>query len=157
MHGLAESPETAEPTLSPITAEPTTPAPTPAATQIPMDPPPFGTPPCDTGRTIEFKLEVTTDLYPEHLTWAIQKQGDETNVLEDGPYTDALTKFFYEACIPSEECYQFRFSDEYQDGPCCLNGEGGFKLVLDGKVTATYQYSDSAYGVSSEWFGECSF
>jgi hypothetical protein len=151
------------PTDPPTDSDPTptdsdpTPTGSPAPTNAPAPTsPPFPTPPCETGH-IEFKLEVTTDLYPEDLTWTIQKQGDETDILEGGPYTDAFTKFTFESCIPSEGCYQFRFSDQNQDGPCCLYGEGGFTMLLDGEVRATFNYSDTVNGVSSEWFGDCSF
>jgi hypothetical protein len=173
LYGFVKSPETAMPTPEPEpTASPEKAMPTSSRPGCPPDSvcnihplPPFttmptpttmSTPPCESGHML-FQLEVTTDLFPEDLTWTLQKQSDETYILESGPYTDALTKFSYEACIPSDECYEFRLSDENQDGPCCLNGEGGFTMFLDGEVFATFQYSESVNGISSEQFGECSF
>jgi hypothetical protein len=154
LYGFIESPEP-EPEPEPES--------TPSPSSHPGHDPPYQdqVPPisalqCTRG-LMQFQLEVTTDLYPEDITWTLQNLGNETYILEGGPYTDALTTFSYDDCIPSDECYEFRLSDQNQDGPCCLNGEGGFTMFLDGEVFATYQYSESVNGVSSEQFGECSF
>jgi len=111
-------------------------------------------PECDPGDT-SFRFELTTDLQPSDQTWTLQKDGTGDPILSGGPFTEGLTTYMYETCLLSTDCYQLRVIDGFQEGLCCLYGEGGYVMFLDGKVAA--MTSEMAYGVYSHWFGECKF
>ncbi|MEZ5042988.1 MAG: S8 family serine peptidase [Saprospiraceae bacterium] len=89
----------------------------------------------------EFHLNLSFifDQYPVENRWLIQSP-DGQIWASGGPYPNS---FYGSAskqiplCLPSG-CYELVVFDAYQDGMCCLNGQGQFVLTLaDGRVLVT--------------------
>lgn len=86
-------------------------------------------------------LDITFDNYSEETSWILE---DSSNtVLYSGSYgsgeTSASTKF----CLPNGT-YTFTIFDFYQDGICCIYGDGSYTLTNNGTVIA----SGGSFGAS---------
>ncbi len=79
----------------------------------------------------QLQLKIRTDNAPEEVTWEIfNSQGDV--VASGGPYTEAGTMHTEDITLPAgdaAECYEFFIYDSGNNGLCCGNGTGLFRLA----------------------------
>ena len=72
-----------------------------------------------------FQLNLTLDEYPEETTWEVSDGA--TVIASGGPYTEESSLVIEEFCLP-EGCFVFTIYDEYEDGICCVYGEGSYTI-----------------------------
>ncbi|KAL7579629.1 hypothetical protein ACA910_007992 [Epithemia clementina (nom. ined.)] len=84
------------------------------------------------GKTIKVQLEAEwkTDSYASEFTF--QVTDSHGNVVLEKERSD-MTSGYSTAEIESGKIYCFRGTDDYGDGICCGEGEGGFELRIDGR------------------------
>lgn len=84
-------------------------------------------------------LEILTDEYPTETYWEILDEngtvfhsGGNPGIFDDmelpGSYTDQNTSYFHDIALPVDGCYEFVIYDQYDDGICCDNGFGYYRL-----------------------------
>mmetsp|Transcript_19147 Transcript_19147/g.29489 ORF Transcript_19147/g.29489 Transcript_19147/m.29489 type:complete len:446 (-) Transcript_19147:139-1476(-) len=127
------------PTPSPVTQAPVTPAP---VTQAPVTPAPVPVteapvtqPPSPTASCIPFKLEVTTDNFPEETSWKVKDSNGD--VVIKGNFNNKGT-FTEEDCLPRNVGdYKFIIKDSWGDGICCNEGNGSYQVTWNGVVVGS--------------------
>ena len=90
--------------------------------------------PCSTGPSFAVEVTMNTDNYPGETTWALT-DADGTTVLSGGPYNEAFSTFTASASLCAG-CYTLSVLDGFGDGMCCLQGEGGFTVTIEGELVA---------------------
>merc|ERR1719297_634365 len=92
---------------------------------------------CTLTNNVEVEVSITTDDYPEEISWNIINVIDPNSELMSGSgYTETGTTYiFSDDLVPCED-YIFIISDSYGDGICCESGEGSYTVTVDGKVVA---------------------
>jgi len=75
------------------------------------------------------RLALQFDRYPAETAWAVLDATGSVR-LAGGPYTNAAAFSYLEEsiCLPPG-CYTLYFSDAYNDGMCCNNGDGWYRLT----------------------------
>merc|ERR1712176_369785 len=136
-----------------ITIPPTGPPvnkPTPQPTLMPMSPPaplptmpkptmpkPTVSPPTSSpvsGPNISVYVVIKTDNYPTETSFKVTNQNG-SEVMSGGGYTKQLIEYTATKTLPgSNNIYQFTIYDTYGDGLCCVHGQGGYNLFVDGKL-----------------------
>ena len=73
-----------------------------------------------------FSLALKTDDYPQETSWKLK------NVCT-GEIVNEGTTNSIQACLESNQQYEFTMEDTEGDGICCDWGEGGYKFYYDGE------------------------
>jgi len=125
------------PTPIPTITAPINP-PTPNPTQAPINPPtmapaPLPTSPPVSGPSISVYVVIKTDNYPAETSFKVTDQNG-IEVMSGGSYTAQLTEYTATATLPGNNVYQFTIYDTYGDGLCCVHGQGGYNLFVDGAL-----------------------
>ncbi len=100
----------------------------------PSPSPPPGPSPCPSGQKL-LEVEVTTDDFgSEDNVFRVKKKenGKWTNIWKENNFEDNTTESF-ERCLPVAQCYKFVMVDFFENGMCCEDGQGGYKLTWGGK------------------------
>jgi hypothetical protein len=84
---------------------------------------------------LSFVLYLSTDNFPQETEWTLVGVNG-TQLLTGGPYDQANTEYIESNCIPND-VYEFSIKDKYGDGLCCDNGQGSYKVLLDGQVLSS--------------------
>jgi len=122
-----------------LTSSPTTTTPTLSPTPCPGD---------------YLEVHVLTDDYPDETSWTLTNEctgGIQQSVDTEHYQTprSAKTDLY---CIPQGQEYKFEILDDFNDGICCGEGEGRYRLKLNGDVVA----SGAEFGSSEvTTFGSC--
>lgn len=85
-------------------------------------------------------VEIKTDYYPREIYWELVNEegtvfhaggnpGIFTNEDWEGAYTEQETVYQHEVALPADGCYEFVIYDEYDDGICCGDGFGYYRLL----------------------------
>jgi len=120
---------TAAPTRSP-TADPTA-APAPI-----IDDSQTGDSDVPSGGCEDYTVAITTDDYPGDNSWSILK-GDE-EVFTSIAFTEKRKKHKTVVCLEYDTLYKFVLIDSYEDGLCCEQGDGSYK-VRDSNKDVVYE------------------
>ncbi len=84
-------------------------------------------------------VEIKTDYYPREIYWeVVDDQGTVFHAggnpgifvgeVWEGAYTQQETVYQHEVALPSDGCYEFVIYDQYDDGICCDQGLGYYRL-----------------------------
>jgi len=99
-------------------------------------------------------VDVLTDNFPYETSWTLTntctgqiQESVGRNIL----YTTAATKYSNKYCVPPAR-YQFKISDSFGDGICCVYGDGSYEVTSDGVSVASGGQFTSA---TSSDFGSC--
>ena len=77
-----------------------------------------------------FTVDLTTDRFGEETQYQIvDASNGKVLVAEDGFKSD--TTYTKSYCLPAG-CYTFNITDFFGDGICCTDGNGSYKLTIDG-------------------------
>ena len=82
-------------------------------------------------------LDIQFDQYPNETSWYILNQNG-TILEQGGPYTSQLahSSISLNICLPPG-CYTLVMADAYNDGLCCTNGNGYYRLTsINGNILA---------------------
>ncbi|MCF8247946.1 MAG: T9SS type A sorting domain-containing protein [Saprospiraceae bacterium] len=85
-------------------------------------------------------VQIRTDNYPREIYWeVVDDQGTVfhaggnpgifTGQQLAGTYTQPETVYEHEVALPSDGCYEFVIYDQYNDGICCNEGLGYYRLL----------------------------
>ena len=78
----------------------------------------------------EYTIEVKTDNHPEDTTWLVREIAGIRRGFGFSPkYTAKLTVQSTKVCLPYENDYKFTIEDGYEDGLCCKQGEGYYRIL----------------------------
>jgi len=113
----AFSTDTTEFCVGDATYPPTTP---PEPTQAPTQAPSFND--CDGNESLQFQLELQTDIYPGETSWTLEEQSSDDGAYYFGGnytgqntiYTEPSDETYY--CLKDDTCYLFTIYDSYGDG-----------------------------------------
>ena len=72
----------------------------------------------------QMSLEISTDMYPDEITWEIVPAGGGLPVCNGGPYFNQFAMQI-EACCLTNGCYSLSFFDSFGDG---IDAPGGYVL-----------------------------
>jgi hypothetical protein len=84
------------------------------------------------------RLNMHFDQYPGETSWIIKNQNGNI-VAAGGPYNNQAPNSIqdFEVCLPYG-CFEFIISDSYNNGMCCSNGAGSYRLIsANGSILAT--------------------
>lgn len=84
-------------------------------------------------------IELETDRLPNETTLQVVDLNTNNELLSWGTTTFPLTaeRLFRDTlCMPASACWEFRIQDLFGDGICCTQGNGYFKVTVDGAVVA---------------------
>eukprot|EP00536_Pseudo-nitzschia_multiseries_P010548 jgi/Psemu1/26265/gm1.26265_g len=92
---------------------------------------------CGTATNGRMKIELKTDSYGFETTWTVREQTSLGLVVQsDRQYEGNMIYSFPNnggsVCLDPGVCYQFQIQDTFGDGICCSQGDGYYKLFLDG-------------------------
>ncbi|MBI5914838.1 MAG: T9SS type A sorting domain-containing protein [Bacteroidetes bacterium] len=84
-------------------------------------------------------VEIKTDYYPRETYWEVVddagtvfhsggNRGIFTGEVWEGAYTGQETVYQHEVTLPTDGCYEFVIYDSYDDGICCDEGLGYYRL-----------------------------
>lgn len=101
------------------------------------------------GKTVE--VEISTDQYGFETSWQLVNEC-EGGVWSGEDYS-SNTEYKVTKCFPTSK-FTFTIEDSYGDGICCANGNGYYKVSVDGVVKA----QGAEFGSSNSTFidGDCS-
>jgi len=94
---------------------------------------------CENNET-SVSIQVTTDKYPEDLSWKVEDIISNKIVGGGNIYDEANTAYNVGLCLKPQTCNQFTINDKYGDG--FLNEIGSIKLLVNGKVVL---FEDSTF------------
>mmetsp|Transcript_10860 Transcript_10860/g.16413 ORF Transcript_10860/g.16413 Transcript_10860/m.16413 type:complete len:743 (-) Transcript_10860:421-2649(-) len=134
--GIAPTPTPPIATPAPVTSTPAPVASTPAPTASPTK---TG---CSNSE-IEVAISVTTDDYPDELSWTVGN-------IESPTFTDAFTTYESTLCLPAESCHEFIIYDSYGDG---IGDGGDFSVRVNGNIKL--ELGDGFATEKSVKFGKC--
>ena len=79
-----------------------------------------------------WKITITTDDHPSETSWTLRNERG-TVVASGNSYS---TEDTYEStsCLTLGMTFTFSIKDEGKDGLCCIHGEGGYLMTVDGTV-----------------------
>jgi len=87
--------------------------------------------------SISVYIVIKTDNYPTETSFKVIDQNG-LEVMAGGSYTKQLSEYVAAATLPgANNVYRFTIYDTYGDGLCCVYGQGGYNLFLDGKLART--------------------
>jgi len=112
------------PSPSPSSAPTRSPTANPTAAPITVDDPDSDTTP--SGGCEEYTVAITTDKNPSDTSWSILK-GDE-EVFTSITFTEENKKYKTLICLEYDTLYKFVLIDAFQDGLCCEQGDGSYKV-----------------------------
>jgi len=115
----------------------------------PASPTASPTPACSNNK-LNVKVSVTTDNYPEEISWIIEDASGSTIAKEDS-FTGDLTTYEEQLCLDPSVCYKFTINDSYGDG---IIGDGDFTFTVDGVIKLSNP--DSGFTSKETEFGNCS-
>ena len=86
----------------------------------------------------QLSLQLTLDNYGSDVTWTLDDE-DGTQLYAGGPYTDFHNGMLVSVpfCL-TNGCYTFTINDEFGNGLCCDDGNGGYE-ILDADSTVQAQ------------------
>ena len=92
---------------------------------------------CD-GGCVDVTVTITLDNYPGETNWKITNQRGQTQLENPRYHTrDRGTTISTSVCL-DPGCFEFRITDSYGDGICCLEGDGSYTVTLsDGSLVAS--------------------
>jgi|GEM_PF-138469 len=76
----------------------------------------------------EFSFILTTDLYPDEISWEIEDEAGNILFEGGGNYSTSSTST-ENFCLPAGQCFDFTINDSYGDGICCMEGNGSYSIV----------------------------
>lgn len=79
----------------------------------------------------KFSLYIHMDRYPTETRWKLLTS-DWTLLDKGDGYSKKESEFYYDTCLPTNQCYRFRIFDRAGDGICCSNGAGSYSMSFDG-------------------------
>ncbi len=93
---------------------------------------------CPTGET-SVTMTIITDRYGEETTWTVTGPGGSPSFASGGPYTQQSAGGEYPQtpvtfCVPDGTILTVTVNDSYDDGMCCLYGNGSWALSAGGTV-----------------------
>lgn len=104
-----------------------------------------------------FNIELTSDNEGAETSWILQRRkpsGKFKTILEGGQengYT-SNTNFKEKYCVQGE-CLRFIISDSKGDGICCSNGDGKYRISLEGNIIKESKFKNKAKEYRN--FGQC--
>lgn len=97
-------------------------------------------------------LTLVTDSYPEETSVRLVDTTSGIVYWSDTPLTNPASTYQFSHCLLVTRCYRFEIQDAFNDGICCLYGNGSFDLVYRGETVA----SGSNFGSSAVYeIGSC--
>ncbi len=90
----------------------------------------------DCAETVPLTIEILQDKYGNHTTWELLAS-DNTVVTSGGPYKylpDADTMMHSVNVEVEPDCYKFVIYDSYGNGICCDDGDGYYRILVNGNV-----------------------
>ncbi|MBK8389095.1 MAG: T9SS type A sorting domain-containing protein [Saprospiraceae bacterium] len=91
--------------------------------------------PCGGGgpSCINATVTILTDSYPGETTWKITNSSGQ-ELASGGPYNTSNQTQTKTVCLTPSQCYNFIINDGYGDGICCAQGNGNYKVVVNGNT-----------------------
>jgi len=143
-------------TPPPSPSTPTTPQPTPVPTKFPTNAP---TPAptafaCDTSVNDLIEVDITTDPWPNEISWELFATCSGSEVLLNSNSGDGYTP---NAAQPTDKTcaapgrYLFRIKDGWGDG---ITGSGGYQIKMNGSVEFELEQRGQ-YSEQEKEFGQC--
>jgi hypothetical protein len=100
------------------------------------------------------EVELTTDNFGAETSWEIVPVGNSIPVCSGSGYSSNAT-ITVDCCL-LDGCYVLSFFDSFNDGMCCVNGNGGYKLSTDTGKRIIDNVADGTFtSVSSVANGFC--
>lgn len=100
------------------------------------------------------EVELTTDNFGSETSWEIVPVGNSIPVCSGSGYSSNAT-ITVDCCL-LDGCYVLSFFDQFNDGMCCVNGTGGYKLSTDTGKRIIDNVADGTFtSVSSVANGFC--
>ena len=112
--------------------------------------PPAPTPSSCPSSELDVQISVTTDNYPEEISWVLEDaSGNEVSKSES--FGSDYTTYQRDLCLDSNTCYKFTMKDSYGDG---ITGDGDFTLNVNGQVLSSNP--NGGFSSKETEFGDCS-
>ena len=109
--------------------------------------------PCTGEGKAYFQLELLTDDFGGETSWSLTKKDSGQTILSGSDYTSNAA-YPENSCISRGVDYTFEIKDTHHDGICCDNGQGSYKVFVDGEEVATggefATFEASTFAVSNE-------
>ena len=94
------------------------------------------------------EVSVTTDIYPQEISWTIESSNGET--VNSDPFFNEETTYETNLCLDSSICHTFTINDSYGDG--IIIG-GDFNVAVNGAVVLANP--SLGFSTLSVEFGQC--
>jgi hypothetical protein len=101
--------------------------------------------PAPTPACTRFTLELTTDDWPEDVSWSLTNEATLDVVLSNNDYRNKRMTYQDTSCLDTG-CFVFKIEDAWGDGLCCHSGPGGYKGLLDGNPITGMTGGDYRFG-----------
>lgn len=99
-------------------------------------------------------VDITTDNFGSETSWEIVPVGNTIPVCSGSGYSNNAS-ISVDCCL-LDGCYVLSFFDQFNDGMCCVNGAGGYKLSTDTGKRIIDNVADGTFtSVSSVANGFC--
>merc|ERR1711900_112278 len=71
-------------------------------------------------------MQIEPDFWPEDISWQLY-DGEGKEILS-ATYITGAARGFIKCFATPDACWRFKIMDAYNNGLCCLNGAGWYKL-----------------------------
>jgi len=109
-------------------------------------PPPPGPSPCPAGQSL-LEIEMSTDNYSSvDNLFRVQRRenGHWTKVWQVKNFQDSSYETFAR-CFSNNQCHMFVMVDKFENGMCCEDGQGWYKLTWGGTVIKDSDFLDGKF------------
>lgn len=83
--------------------------------------------------SLHFELNLTTDAFGMDTSFEVVDRSSGTAVVSNGTFASNRT-FQFTECLDPKGCYDFVIKDDWDDGICCLQGDGSYNVSVNGGV-----------------------
>ena len=92
--------------------------------------------PCTSGGKAYFQLDLLTDNFGSETSWSLTENGSGTTVMSGSDYSSNAI-YPENTCITRGLDYTFEIKDSHRDGICCEQGQGSYKVTVDGEEVSS--------------------
>lgn len=92
--------------------------------------------PCTGEGKAYFQLDLLTDDFGGETSWSLSEKESGKTIMSGSGYTSNAA-YPENTCISRGVDYTFEIKDTHHDGICCGNGQGSYKVTVDGKEVAS--------------------
>lgn len=99
---------------------------------------------CDTSQFVKFTISVQTDSFPTENGWLLVANDNSVfyNVVPPGTYTEPLSTYKHEFCVPKNKCLRLFLTDTKGDG---ILPPGGVSIAINDNFVKLINYFEYAY------------